>query len=158
MKQNINFYKLRKKSINLVDVKININKNINRISKKSNPFIKESFEIGLKLIKKLGSNKLINGPISKKYFLNKKYPGMTEYLAEKNNSKKFAMLIYNKKLSVCPLTTHVPIKKVSKYITKKNLSEKVKLINNFYIKYRKIKPKVILIASYSNKVFIGVRT
>ena len=34
--------------------------------------------------------------------------------------KKFAMLIYNKKLSVCPVTTHLPIKLVAKKITKKN--------------------------------------
>ena len=140
--KNINFYKFKKNSINFIDVRIKLNNNIRKISRKSNLFIKKSFEIGINILKTLKSNKLINGPISKKYFLNKKYPGITEYLAEKNNSKKFAMLIYNKKLSVCPLTTHVPIKKVSKYITKKNISEKVKLINNFYIKHRKIKPRI----------------
>tara|TARA_B100000900_G_scaffold304776_1_gene263392 strand:- start:849 stop:1814 length:966 start_codon:yes stop_codon:yes gene_type:complete len=140
--KNINFYKFKKNSINFIDVRIKLNNNIRKISRKSNLFIKKSFEIGINILKILKSNKLINGPISKKYFLNKKYPGITEYLAEKNNSKKFAMLIYNKKLSVCPLTTHVPIKKVSKYITKKNISEKVKLINNFYIEHRKIKPRI----------------
>ena len=143
--KNINFHQFNKGSINFIDVKVKLNNNIQKISKKSNLFIKKSFEIGMNILKTLKSNKLINGPISKKYFLNKKYPGMTEYLAEKNNSKKFAMLIYNKNLSVCPLTTHVPIKKVSKYITKKNLSEKVKLINNFYIKYRKIKPRIAIL-------------
>ena len=143
--KNINFHQFNKGSINFIDVKVKLNNNIQKISRKSNLFIKKSFEIGMNILKTLKSNKLINGPISKKYFLNKKYPGMTEYLAEKNNSKKFAMLIYNKKLSVCPLTTHVPIKKVSKYITKKNLSEKVKLINNFYIKYRKIKPRIAIL-------------
>ena len=140
--KNINFYNFSKNSINFIDVRIKLNNNIRKISRKSNLFIKKSFEIGINILKILKSNKLINGPISKKYFLNKKYPGITEYLAEKNNSKKFAMLIYNKKLSVCPLTTHVPIKKVSKYITKENISEKVKLINNFYIKHRNIKPRI----------------
>ncbi len=140
--KNINFYNFSKNSINFIDVKIKLNDNIRKISRKSNLFIKKSFETGINILKILKSNKLINGPISKKYFLNKKYPGITEYLAEKNNSKKFAMLIYNKKLSVCPLTTHVPIKKVSKYITKENISEKVKLINNFYIKHRNIKPRI----------------
>ena len=34
------------------------------------------------------------------------------------------MLIYNKKLSVCPLTTHLPLKLVAKKINKKLIKEK----------------------------------
>ena len=41
------------------------------------------------------------------------------------------MLIFNKKLAVCPITTHVPIKFVTKQITKKLIINKIKLINNF---------------------------
>ena len=41
------------------------------------------------------------------------------------------MLIFNKKLSVCPITTHVPIKNVPRFINKKNITEKIYLINNF---------------------------
>ena len=138
----LTFNKLNKNNINLIDVKLTKNINKTKITNKSNIFIKQSFDVGFKVMKLLNTNKLINGPISKKNFLNKKYPGMTEYIAEIYNTKKFAMLIYNQKLSVCPLTTHIPIKKVNKFITKKNISEKVKLINNFYIKYRKFKPRI----------------
>ena len=46
----------------------------------------------------------------KKLFLKKKYLGITEYLSKKTNSKNEVMLIYNKKLSVSPITTHIPIK------------------------------------------------
>ena len=42
------------------------------------------------------------------------------------------MIIYNKNLSVCPLTTHLPIKYVSKKINKLEIINKVKLINNFW--------------------------
>ena len=55
------------------------------------------------------------------------------------------MLIYNKKLSVCPLTTHIPIKKVTNFITRKNIFQKVRLVNNFYIKFRKIKPRIAIL-------------
>ena len=55
----------------------------------------------------------------KKHFLKKKYLGITEYLSKKTNSKNEVMLIYNNKLSVSPLTTHIPIKNVSKKISKK---------------------------------------
>ena len=65
------------------------------------------------------SNKLVNGPISKKSFLDKKYPGITEYIFDKSKrkiSKNPVMLIYNKRLSVSPITTHIPIKDVYKII------------------------------------------
>jgi 4-hydroxythreonine-4-phosphate dehydrogenase len=38
------------------------------------------------------------------------------------------MLIYNKELSVCPITTHLPLKLVSKKITKKLIKEKTILL------------------------------
>ena len=44
------------------------------------------------------------------------------------------MIIYNKKLSVCPLTTHLPIKYVSKKINNLEIINKVKLIDNFWKK------------------------
>jgi len=107
-----------------------------------NNYLKKSFDVALDLIKKKISNKLINGPINKKKFLNKKYLGVTEYIASKTNQRKFAMLIYNKSLSVCPMTTHLPLKKVSQLITRKNIIEKVKIINKFYRDFLKIKPKI----------------
>ena len=64
----------------------------------------------------------------------KKFLGITEYISEKFLTKKTCMLIFNKKLSVCPITTHLPLKLVSKKITKKNIINKVSLINNFYKK------------------------
>ena len=47
--------------------------------------------------------------------------GVTEYLDFKTKSKgKTVMLIYNKSLSVSPLTTHLPLKKVHKYTNPRN--------------------------------------
>ena len=82
-------------------------------------YLENSFKLALKLLDRKFSNKLINGPINKKTFLNKKFLGITEYISTKCKSKKTAMLIYNKKLSVCPLTTHLPIKLVAKHVQKK---------------------------------------
>ena len=67
---------------------------------------------------------------------------MTEYVARNFNQKKFAMLIYNDNLSVCPLTTHLPLKLVSKKITKKLIKEKITIINEFYSKILRFKPKI----------------
>ena len=54
------------------------------------------------------------------------------------------MLIYNKDLSVCPLTTHLPLKKVSKKISKNLIREKIKLIDKFYKNYFNKKPKMVI--------------
>ena len=51
------------------------------------------------------------------------------------------MLIYNKDLSVCPLTTHLPLKLIHKKINKKLIEEKIQLIN-FFTKKLKFKPKI----------------
>ena len=70
--KEISSYKLDNKSINLINVDYNTSKAFNKITSKSNSFIKKSFDIGLNIMKSGFSNKLINGPISKKHFLKKK--------------------------------------------------------------------------------------
>jgi 4-hydroxythreonine-4-phosphate dehydrogenase len=126
--------KSKLKKINLIDVDFKQSSGFSKISDKSNQYIENCFDIAIKLLKKDISNKFINGPISKKTFLKKKFNGITEYLAHKTNTKKFAMIIYNKNLSVCPLTTHLPIKYVNKKINKLEIFNKVKLIHRFWRK------------------------
>ena len=120
------------KKINLIDVDLKQSYGFSKITSRSNHYIESCFNIAIRLLKYNVSNKLINGPISKKTFLKKNFNGITEYLADKTNTKKFAMIIYNKNLSVCPLTTHLPIKYVSKKINKLEIINKVKLIDNFW--------------------------
>ena len=59
---------------------------------------------------------LINCPIKKTFKKNK--IGVTEFLAKKCKIKKDSevMLIYNNKLAVSPITTHLDLKEVSKKI------------------------------------------
>ena len=145
----IDFFKLDKyhldnKEINLINVNFNQKNAFDKISDKSNIYIKKSFDIAVKILKSKVTDKFINGPISKKFFLKKKYLGITEYLAQKTNTKSFAMLIFNPSLSVCPLTTHLPLKKVSKEINANLIKEKVKLINIFYKRHFKKNPKIAL--------------
>ena len=138
-------YELDNKTINIIDVKYNPSKAFEKISKKSNMFIKNSFELAFKLIKENNIYKFINGPISKKNFLNNEFLGITEYISKKFISKNTCMLIFNKNLSVCPITTHLPLKLVSKKINKKILLDKVSLINDFYVKEFKFKPKIAIL-------------
>ena len=134
-------HKKKLKKINLINVDFKQPQAFSKITAKSNNYISSCFDIAINLLKNKVSDKLINGPISKKTYLKKRFNGITEYLAKKTNTKKFAMIIYNKNLSVCPLTTHLPIKLVSKKINKLEITNKVKLITNFWKKRfnRKIK-------------------
>tara|TARA_B110001450_G_scaffold29717_1_gene25904 strand:+ start:850 stop:1812 length:963 start_codon:yes stop_codon:yes gene_type:complete len=138
-------YKLDNKTINLIDVKYNPGKAFEKISKKSNIFIKNSFGLAFQIIKKNNIHKFINGPISKKQFLKNKFLGITEYISEKFQANNTCMLIYNETLSVCPITTHLPLKLVSKKINKKIILKNISLVNNFYEKKFNIKPRIAIL-------------
>ena len=129
-------------TINLINVNYDQKKIFEKISDKSNRYIKKCFDIALDLLSKKISNKFLNGPISKKFFLKKNFAGITEYLAKKTNTRNVAMIIYNKSLSVSPITTHLPIKLITKKITKIEIINKIKIINLFWQKNFKLKPKI----------------
>ncbi len=138
--------KLNKNTINFIDVEFKYKKIFDKISYKSKNYISNSFKISLDLLKKKKVSSMINGPISKKHFLNKKFLGITEYLKKKaGKNTSSVMLIYNPKISVSPITTHLPIKDVAKNINKKKIISNILEINNFYIKKIKRKPLIAIL-------------
>tara|TARA_B100001057_G_scaffold496907_1_gene599650 strand:- start:723 stop:1688 length:966 start_codon:yes stop_codon:yes gene_type:complete len=141
-KNYLDNYKLNNKKINLIDIDYKTSNNLIKNRLNTNTYIKGCFDSAFDIIKSGYSNKLINGPINKSTFLNKKYLGLTEYISKKFKINNTAMLIYNKDLSVCPLTTHLPLRLVSSKINKKLIGEKIKLINVFFTKYFDFKPKI----------------
>ena len=123
----------KKNIINFFNISFKYNKAFSKISIKSKKYIESCFDTALDIIKK-NEDKfiLINGPVSKKAFLQKKYLGITEYLSRKTNTKNEVMLIYNEKISVSPITTHIPLKFVAKQISKKKIVNNILKINNYY--------------------------
>jgi len=149
--KKINFVKIKSsrinnKCINIIDVDYNFKKIFSKISNNSNKYINNCFKIALKLLNEKSAFALINGPISKKHFLNKKYLGITEYLSNKVKiKKKPTMLIYNSHFSVCPITTHLPINLVSKNLTKNKIINDVLNINFFFKNKFNKKPKFAIL-------------
>jgi len=149
--QKINFNNLKnsnlnKNYINIINVDYKFKKIFDKISNKSNKYINDCFKIALKLLNEKSAFALINGPVSKKHFLEKKYLGITEYLAKKTKSKKNpTMLIYNSSFSVCPITTHVPINRVTKNLSIEKIVRDVTSINYFYKEKLKRKPKFAIL-------------
>ena len=72
---------------------------------------------------------LVTLPINKSVFKKKiEFTGMTEYLA-KINKQNTIMLMHGEKFSVIPLTTHINLKDIKKYLNKKYINSKLTLIN-----------------------------
>ena len=114
-----------------------------KISKtNSSKYVLECLNLAHKLALDKRVKGIINCPINKKLIKSSKKRGITEFFASKCNIKDDSevMLIYNKRLAVTPLTTHINVKDVSKSISKKIIIKKINTINNFFKKCFKKKP------------------
>ena len=127
---------------------ININCKFNdpfKLSKKErSKFVYKSLNYSHNIaIKNDDVNGVINCPISKT-LLNKKNIGITEYFASKCKikSRSEVMLIYNKKLSVSPITTHIDLKNVAKNIKSNIIFNKVRTIEKWFKYNHKKKPRI----------------
>ena len=134
--------KLKEKTINIINIDIKKSKNKNIQLKNNNEYLLKCFTEAFRIIKSNFTHKFLNGPINKKKFLNKKYLGITEFIGSRFYNNNTGMLIYNRRLSVCPLTTHLPIKLIPKAISKKLIQDKLELIHNFYLRNLGFKPKI----------------
>jgi 4-hydroxythreonine-4-phosphate dehydrogenase len=89
---------------------------------------------------------LVTGPISKENVISvkKDFSGHTEHIQKLTKSNDVLMLLGSSLLRVAIATTHIPLKKVPKAITKKLIINKVTILNNelkskFNIKTPRIK-------------------
>ena len=104
------------------------------------------FDIALKFIKEKKILGFINCPVSKESLFKNKHQGITEFLSKKVGEKcNEVMLIYNKKLSVSPITTHIPLSQVTRKINKNIIEKKIKIINTFYKKTFNKKPNFAIL-------------
>ena len=129
----------RKEKLNILDVKFSNNS----MSKKK--YILDCIDLAHEFSLKKKIKGFVNAPISKNV-LGKNFLGVTEYLAYKNKVKnKEIMLIYNKKLSVVPLTTHLEIKDIYKNITFSLIKNKVLSLSKNFKKTFKKNPRIALL-------------
>ena len=133
--ENFDIRDLKGPSLPVYNIDHNQKRPFEKISTKSNKYILKCFDSALKFSKNKKILGFINCPISKESLFKNKYQGITEFLSKKAGVEgKEVMLIYNKKLSVSPLTTHIPLREVNKKINKTKIINKVKTIRDFYKK------------------------
>ena len=129
--QNI---KKKNKLMNFLDIKRGANTKI---------YLKKCFDLAFNLLRNKKAHGLINLPLNKR-FLPGNHPGFTECIADAFNRKgKETMLLYNQNFSVCPNTTHIRIKDVSKNLNQKKIITNVNNINDFYKSILGVKRPII---------------
>ena len=135
-----------KNELKIIDIALKFKNPFKVSNKESSKFVINSLNYAHKFALNRNVVALINCPINKQ-LLNKKEYGVTELLARKCNvnDNSEVMLIKNKKLAVCPITTHQDIKNISKKISSDLIIKKIKVINKWYIKKMKKKPKIAVL-------------
>ena len=143
---NFKLNDLKGNELPVLDIYYKQKKPFEKISSKSSKYILKCFEETLRLINQKKIVGFINCPISKESLFKKKHQGITEFLSKKSaRLGKEVMLIYNKELSVSPITTHIPLKKVNSEIKKSAIIHKVRIINSFYRNVFRKKPSIAIL-------------
>ena len=77
--------------------------------------------------------------------IDKKFVGHTEYFQNTDNKKYSNMILYNKKIIISPITTHIKVKNISKVISKELVFNQIKNLNKtLKIDFNISKPKLII--------------
>ncbi len=132
--------------LKIIDINFKFKNSFNLPHHIASRFIKKSFFLAHKLAQRKDVSGIINCAVDKK-LLYKKNIGITEILASLNKvkNKREVMLIYNKKLMVCPITTHLDLKRVPKSITKNLIFYKIIRIKDWFFKKFKKKPHICVL-------------
>ena len=140
---NINDAPVSKK-LKIIDIPLNFKNPFDVSLLNTKKYIIKSFNLAHNLSKDKFVKGLINCPINKKLLGDTKKIGVTEFLASKCKIKanSEAMLIYNKNLSVLPLTTHLKIRDISKKIDKKLIINKLRTLKKDFKRIFNKNPKI----------------
>lgn len=100
---------------------INLNSNLNE------KITLDALNIAYKYVKEKLITGIITLPINKNKIIsiNKNFIDQTDYFG-RLDKKESSMILYSNKIIVFPLTTHIPINKIGKYINKSYVRKKIK--------------------------------
>lgn len=88
---------------------------------------------------------LVTCPINKNHWekAGVSFIGHTEFLADFCNVSSYAMMMASPKLIVTLATTHVPMSQLSKTLSKKSITDAIRLTHDFFKKHKQLdKPKI----------------
>jgi len=116
-----------------------------KLYKSNAQYVLDNLEFGINEAFQDKNIALVTGPISKENIIsiNKKFSGHTEFIQQKTNSNEVLMLLASDQLKVALITTHIPLKNVSKKITKELIISKAITLNKGLEEKFKIKNPII---------------
>ena len=116
-----------------------------KLYKSNAKYVLDNLKFGIDEALKNKNLALVTGPISKENIIsiNKTFSGHTEFIQQKTNSKEVLMLLASDQLKVALTTTHIPLKNVSKKITKELIISKAITLNKGLKEKFKIKNPII---------------
>jgi len=132
--------------INLLPHKLQVKNRPGKLNPKNSPYVVNTIRAAANLCLQGDVSAMVTGPISKSVLNDAGYSisGHTEFLAKICKSKSVMMLM-NTKMKIALHTTHVPLQKVTKYITKPLLRKTIIIINNeLKAKFKINKPKILI--------------
>lgn len=133
--------------LKIIDVPLKFKNPFKVSHKESSKYVIKSLSLAHNICSGNKFNGFINCPIDKKLLDSRYIAGVTEFLAKKNRIKDNSevMMIYNQKLAVVPITTHVSLKKVAASINRNLIIKKLVTLNNCYRKLFKREPKICVL-------------
>jgi 4-hydroxythreonine-4-phosphate dehydrogenase len=117
---------------------------IGQVSKAAGKAAMEYLEKAIQLAKDGRIDAITTAPINKEaiHKAGYKFHGHTEILAERTGSKNYAMMFVSEKLWVMLVTTHLPLREVSKHLDKGKILNRIKLAHETLYKLRGRKPRI----------------
>ena len=134
---------LKSDKLKIIDINVNFTNPFKVPKIASSKFVLRSLDLAHNILINNEAKAMVNCAIDKK-LLRIKGLGVTEYLASKCKikDKSEVMLIFNKEISVCPITTHIDLKRVPSNLKIDILIKKIKKINNWNKSTFKRYPKI----------------
>ncbi|MFV9615176.1 MAG: 4-hydroxythreonine-4-phosphate dehydrogenase PdxA [Gammaproteobacteria bacterium] len=138
------FYQANK--INIIPLTLNSECQAGTLNPNNSVYVLKMLDLAHDLCLRKKVDAMVTGPVQKS-IINQagfSFTGHTEYLADKTASTP-VMMLATRSLRVALATTHLPLKDVSKAISKKSLSETIVILDKFLRQQATIKDPAILI-------------
>ncbi len=131
--------------IDVLDLKnVDARLKMGQVSKAAGQAAVEYIEKAIRLAMDGRIDAITTGPINKEamYKAGHKFQGHTEILAARTRAKNYAMMFVSDTLWMMLVTTHLPLKEVSKNLDKQKIVKRIKLAHETMFKLREKKPRI----------------
>jgi len=135
---DLNFYPIRDatqispKRVNLIncsEAELRVEMGVQSVEAGHVAFV--ALEMAVEDLKKGNIDVIVTAPINKENIQSDsfRFPGHTEYLASHFEGEPLMLMVWNN-LRVGLVTSHIPLAEVSGYLTKENIAQKIRVLNN----------------------------